>query len=181
MLQNGKASLITYGVTEVEQNQRVHRRVLAQIETDPTGNDSFLFWLTAGAAPDATFTQDVPTMLAIIASLHENVAVIQARTQQKLDQQRQWFAAQQQAHKELMAAYEGYNRAQARNSTIRSRSNDDFDEVIRGYRTVQDTRTGEQRSVDLGNVDIIVDALNRGDPGRYKQIPLRDEADPLGN
>jgi hypothetical protein len=67
----------------------------------------------------------------------------------------------------------------ARNSVIRSRSNDDFDEVIRGFRTVEDTNTGEKRSVDLGNVDQIVDNLNYYDPGRYKQIPLRDEADPL--
>jgi hypothetical protein len=34
-------------------------------------------------------------------------------------------------------------------------------------------------SVDLGNVDRIVDRLNEGDPGRYKQIPLRDEMYPL--
>jgi hypothetical protein len=28
-------------------------------------------------------------------------------------------------------------------------------------------------------VDKIVDDLNEHDPGRYRQIPLRDEADPL--
>jgi hypothetical protein len=28
-------------------------------------------------------------------------------------------------------------------------------------------------------VDVIVDKLNEADPGRYRQIPLRDEMDPL--
>jgi hypothetical protein len=51
--------------------------------------------------------------------------------------------------------------------------------VIRGYRTVEDTQTGVKGSVDLGNVDKIVDDLNEREPGRYRQIPLRDEADPV--
>ena len=120
-------------------------------------------------------------MLAIIASLRENAAVIQAKSQQNMEQQNRWFAAQQKSHHELMAAYDSYNKAQATNSTIRSRANDDFIEVIRGYRSVEDTRTGEKQSVDLGNVDNIVDSLNHADPGRYKQVPLRDETDPLKN
>jgi hypothetical protein len=51
--------------------------------------------------------------------------------------------------------------------------------VIRGVRTVEDTQTGYRTSVDLGNVDQIVDKLNEHDPGRYIQIPLRDEWAPL--
>lgn len=62
---------------------------------------------------------------------------------------------------------------------MQARGHDDFDELIRGYRTVEDTQTGVKHSVDLGNVDKIVDDLNESDPGRYRQIPLRDEADPL--
>jgi hypothetical protein len=53
-----------------------------------------------------------------------------------------------------------------------SPSADAFDETIRGWREVEDTTTGERKSVDLGNVDQIVDKLNEADPGRYKQIPL---------
>jgi len=51
--------------------------------------------------------------------------------------------------------------------------------VIRGYRTVEDTTTGERSSVNLGKVDDVVNKLNEGDPGRYKQIPLRDEMYPM--
>ena len=55
----------------------------------------------------------------------------------------------------------------------------DFDETIVGSRDVLDTATGEKTSVDLGNVNAIVDRLNQNDPGRYQQIPLRDELYPL--
>ena len=48
-------------------------------------------------------------------------------------------------------------------------------------RTVEDTRTGERTSVDLGNVNEIVDKLNEHNPDRYIQIPLRDELHPLPN
>jgi len=48
-----------------------------------------------------------------------------------------------------------------------------------GLRTVQDTRTGEQTQVYLPDVHNIVDAMNAQDPGRYKEIPLRDESHPL--
>jgi hypothetical protein len=44
---------------------------------------------------------------------------------------------------------------------------------------IADTQTGVKGSVDLGNVDKIVDDLNQREPGRYRQIPLRDEADPV--
>jgi hypothetical protein len=50
---------------------------------------------------------------------------------------------------------------------------------MRGYRTVEDTQTGVKGSVDLGNVDKIVDDLNECEPGRFRPIPLRDEADPV--
>ncbi len=63
-------------------------------------------------------------------------------------------------------------------SSITERSNADFDEVIRGYRTVYDTETGDRASADLGNVNEIVNALNERDPGRYGN-PLRDEEFPL--
>jgi hypothetical protein len=115
----------------------------------------------------------------MMSSLKENAAVIAQQTRQQIDAQNARFEAQQRAHREVQAAYDDYNKSQARNSIIRSRSNDDFDEVIRGYRTVEDTSTGNRSSVNLGNVDHVVDTLNQYEPGRYKQIPLRDEMNPL--
>ena len=85
----------------------------------------------------------------------------------------------QRAHATQQAAFDDYLKSVQRNSVIRERSALDFDEVIRGVRTVEDTQTGHRTSVDLGNVDQIVDKLNEHDPGRYVQIPLRDEMAPL--
>jgi hypothetical protein len=179
MLPKGRAAFANYGISVVENGQPKHRLVLALMEVDPVGNDSFMFGMSTAGAPDATFKSDLPTMLAIMNSLKENAAVFQQQTQQQIARQNQWFAAQQASQRKVQAAYDDYNKDMATNSIIRARSDDNFDEVIRGVRTVEDTSTGEKTSVDLGNVDNIVDNLNYAQPGRYKEIPLRDEADPL--
>jgi hypothetical protein len=50
------------------------------------------------------------------------------------------------------------------------------DEIIRGYRTVEDTQTGYHKDVDLGYSKEIVDKLNEKEGyNRYKEIPLRDQ------
>jgi hypothetical protein len=51
----------------------------------------------------------------------------------------------------------------------------DVDEGIRGYRKVYDSQTGDEADVNLGDVNGVVNALNEADPGRYVQVPLRDE------
>ena len=53
-----------------------------------------------------------------------------------------------------------------------------MDEGIRGYRKVYDTQTGDETDVNLGDVNGVVNALNETDPGRYIQVPLRDEVQP---
>jgi len=85
----------------------------------------------------------------------------------------------QQAHATQQAVSDDYFKSVQLNSLIRDRSATDFDGVIRGVRTVEDARTGERTSVDLGNVNEIVGRLNEHDPDRYVQIPLRDELFPL--
>ena len=118
-------------------------------------------------------------MLAIATSLKTDPEAVQRATSRAIDAQNQNFQAMQRAHATQQAAFDDYLKSVQRNSLIRERSAIDFDEVIRGYRTVEDTRTGYRSSVDLGNVDQIVDRLNEHDPGRYIQIPLRDEMAPL--
>ena len=104
---------------------------------------------------------------------------VRQKTQQALNAQNQRFHAQQQSNREVTKAYERQHQDWEKNQSTTSRSHDDHDEVLRGYRTVEDTRNGIKTSVDPGNVDLIVDKLNEADPGRYRQIPLRDEMDPL--
>ncbi len=178
-LPNGTAALLTYGVTRITANEQKHYRALAQVETDPVGEGAWMFYSVELAAPDKTFDTDVPVMLAMAGSLKGNDAVIEQKTRDAINEQNRRFAIMQQAHRDQMDSYDRQNKAWERRQTQQARTNADFDEVIRGYRTVENTSTGERTSVNLGNVDKIVDTLNQYDPGRYKQIPLRDEMYPL--
>jgi hypothetical protein len=178
-LPSGKAALLTYGVTHIQNGTRTHFLGGARVETTPVGNGAWMFYMTEIAAPDKSFKGDTPLMLAMINSLKPNNQVIAEKTRQNLDASNRRFAEMQQAHKEQMAGYDAQNKAWEQRELVQSRSNADFDEIIRGDRTVLDTQTGDRTSVDLGNVDRIVDHLNETDPGRYKQIPLRDELYPL--
>ncbi len=156
-----------------------HYRSLIQLEVYPIGQDTWGFYATQLIAPKETFQKDLPVMLAQSMSLRENAAVIQQKTREAIDAQNRRFAALQAANKEVQQAFDEQNKHWAQNQLITSRSNANFDEVIRGYRTVEDTSTGNRTSVDLGNVHQVVENLNYYDPGRYKEIPLRDELYPL--
>jgi hypothetical protein len=190
----GKLAILRWGVTESSNNgSRAHYQVFGQVALTPLNANSFTMRLTGARAPDASFERDLPVMLEMINSLKTNDAQIRARNGQGLAAQKNWFANQQKAHKQQVAAFDAHNRQweasekafDERNQRVedaqntRARSNDNFDELIRGYRTVEDTETGIKKSLDLGNVDKIVDDLNEYDPGRYREIPLRDEVDPL--
>ena len=179
MLPKGSAGLVLYDITKTLRGESKHYRSLLQIEVYVLGQGSWGFYATQVIAPQETFKQDLPVMLAQCKSVRENAAVIQQKTQEQIAAQNQRFAAMQAANKQVQDAFDARNKAWEHNQLINERSNANFDEIIRGYRTVEDTATGQRTSVDLGNVDQIVDNLNRSDPGRYKQIPLRDEFYPL--
>ena len=138
-----------------------------------------MFYATELLAPAESYDRDLPVMMAMAKSMKTNDRVIQEKTRQNINAQQQNFAAMQQAHREQMDAFDRQNKAWEQRQTSQSRNNADFDEVIRGYRTVEDTQTGERTSVKLGDAHDIVDTLNEHDPGHYKEIPLRDEMYPL--
>jgi hypothetical protein len=190
----GKAAMVTYGLSEKGADGRIrHYRAEAYLETSIIGQGAWVMLGVIIRAPDASFERDLPAMRAMVYSLKEDAQVINQKTQQALNAQNQWFQAQQQAHRqqvegferqqqahrEVTKAQERQNKDWEKNQNATSRTHDDYDEVLRGYRTVEDTRSGVKTSVDLGNVDVIVDKLNEADPGRYRQIPLRDEMNPL--
>jgi hypothetical protein len=190
----GRAARVSYGVSEKGADGRVkHYRAEAYLETSQVVPGAWMMMGVIMRAPDATFERDLPAMRAMVFSLKENAQVIGQKAQEALNAQNQWFQAQQQAHRQQVEGFERQqqahrevtnaqdrqNRNWEKNQNATSRSHDDYDEVLRGYRTVEDTRSGVKTSVDLGNVDVVVDKLNEADPGRYRQIPLRDEMDPL--
>ena len=77
---------------------------------------------------------------------------------------------------DLKSAGEMMKKSNEYAAKVRSNSNADFDEVIRGYRTVEDTQTGERREANLGYVDQIVEKMNEKEGyERDKEIPLRDQ------
>ncbi len=184
-LPNGKAQSLLYTWNK----GNVPYKSMCQSETAEMGMGGWLVVYTEVAAPAAHFDRDGPTMLAIVNSVRMDARVMQAHqdarnqaaqqtnAQMRADQD-QRFKQQQEAHKQQMAGYDRQNQAWANRELAQSRSNADFCEVIRGYRTVEDTRTGTQGTADLGDVNHVVDKLNESDPGRYKQVPLRDELYP---
>ena len=184
---------VTLGVTETDRTgQSRHFKVASDIEVVAISATGWMLMINQVRAPDEFFQRDLPTMIAMAKSWRINVDVVNRMNGQASQAQNQWFANQQKAHQDQVAGYERQNQ-QWRQSQLANdqrnqnwhaqekssaRHNDDFSEVIRGTRTVEDTRTGERHSVDLGNVDSIADSLNRDEAGRYRQIPLRDENNP---
>jgi hypothetical protein len=191
---SGRSVLVRYGVTEHRRDgSTAHSQVLAQVQVSPTTQTSWMFSSNGARAPDAIFERDLPLMLQMVNSVKWDDAAIQRASNQRTGAQQQWFANQQAGYRAQQAAndaqHQSYwdaqkaNAQQSRNwedgQLAQDRRNDNFSELMRGYRTVEDSRTGERRSVDYLNVDKIVDDLNQGDPDRYRQIPLRDELHPI--
>src|SRR5260370_20481977 len=175
ILPGGRAQAVYYASTIVKGGSAVAYRTRAQLESYVLG-DGEAWGLYFGAlvtAPDATFDRDQPTLIAIAKSWQLDDARVQANTRAIIAEQNRRVAAFEDAMRANQAAFDAYLHSVQNASVVRSRGNADFDEVIRGVRTVEDTAIGERALVDLGNVHDVVDRMNRIDPGRYREIPLR--------
>jgi hypothetical protein len=177
----GKAAQITYDLTFNEPDGPKHNRVFIQFEASPVTNLGTwgVYVYLQLFAPVETFKKDYVIMMAQAFSLNEDAAVIADKSRREIAAAKKLAEAQQAAAAKLAQAR--YERTEdiERNEIIKLRSLTDFDEVIRGERTVEDTQTGDQASANLADVHKIVDALNYNDPGRYREIPLRDKLYPL--
>jgi hypothetical protein len=174
-LPNGKASLIDYTWIRTTNGEAVKMRTMTQMECYSIAPGTWAVFFSALAAPESSYDRNLATMWAIARSFKVNDAVVAEKTNQQIQASNERFAAFQESMKEKNDAFDRFEQSMRARSESQSKCNADFDEVIRGYRTVEDTNTGERTSVDLGKVDDVVNKLNEGDPGRYKQIPLRDE------
>jgi hypothetical protein len=175
MMPNGKAASLYFAITRTVADKATLYRARADIENWVIGPGAWTMTYTEVAAPDATFDEDLPVMGAIVKSLKTDPGALRRETGRAIQAMNQRFAVYQQARATRAKAFDDYFQSQQRNSIIRDRAAVDFDEVIRGVRTVENTRTGERHSVDLGNVNEIVEELNRPEAGRFVQIPLRNE------
>lgn len=174
-----QVSVLRYGITETAPGgARKHYQAMGWVGVSPMPPGMFMVTLTQVRAPDATFEKMKPLMFQMVNSIKTNDAVIQRKSSAQLSAQRQRFDAQQARMRSQQAANDAQHKQYYERQNETARRNDNFDEYIRGVRTVEDTQTGVKTSVDLGNVDKVVDTLNEHDPGRYRQIPLRDEVHP---
>jgi hypothetical protein len=138
------------------------------------GQDTWSYFASQLMGPEETFKQDFPVMNAILVSLKENAAGIAAKGAAEQKQADQIVAQTNRMVAQTNATIAHMQDQQA----AADRSFADVDEGIRGYRKVYDTQTGEESDVNLGDVNGVVNALNETDPGRYVQVPLRDEVQP---
>lgn len=179
--------LITYTANGKSMQTRNNARVVCM---PPNQADLWLLYIVEMSAPVESWDTDVVTMLAMMKSRFENVAVCQqvdAQRQQAIIQQgeanrarlKAMFDAGQARHAAQMASFDAYNKNWETNQNRVARGNDDFVELMRGTRTVVDTQTNTKWDNDLTNVDAVVNGLNAGQPGRFVQVPFRDEMDPV--
>ncbi len=186
LIPGSKAGVAYIAVSDHNGDAVTHVRVINRINTYPIldGKDSWVVVFNVMRAPDATFDRDLPVMNDIMSSFKMNMDVVNkqieqngARCQMGEDSERQLL---KQAHDFNQQQAENFNRFETQElarEQARHDSNSDFIEYITGVRDVYDTRTGQTTSVDLFNVNGIVQGMNDAalDPNRFVQIPLRYE------
>ena len=173
---NGRAAIIEMKFTRTTNGvaKKFHSVQQFAVYSFNGGQDTWSYFASQLSAPEETFKQDFPVMNAIFASLKENARGIAAKG---AAEQKQADAINAQTNR--MVAASNANIARMQQQQLESdRSFADVDEGIRGYRKVYDTQTGHEADVNLGDVNGVVNALNEADPGRYIQVPLRDEVQP---
>ena len=170
---NGHEAVIELAVTQTTKGvaQKFHSVQIFAVYTFNGGQSTWNYYGSQEMAPEETYKQDLPVMNAIFDSLKENAAGINAKGAAEQQQVNQIVNQTRQ-----MTAGVNATIAQMNSQEIQSeKSFADVDEGIRGYRKVYDSQTGDEADVNLGDVNGVVNALNEADPGRYVQVPLRDE------
>jgi hypothetical protein len=172
----GQAAWIKAGFTMGNAQRSTNVLEILRLECYPLGQFAWGFYTSYATAPEATFDSDLPVMIQIAKSWKLNDQQVMDNSHQMIEAQNRSFAAFEHSMKERNQAFDSYMQSVRNSERVRERSNADFDEVIRGYRTVEDTQTGDRRDVNLGYSKEIVDKLNEKEGyARYKEIPLRDQ------
>ncbi len=175
-LPNGKAAWIEYAYTQGSGANAVEYRQKGILECYALGPLGWAFYTSYATAPERVFERDLPLMTEIAQSWKLNDQAVQNNTAQMIAAQNRNFAAFEHSMQERQQAFDRFRQSMRNSELAREKSNADFDEVIRGYRSVEDTATGHRTDVDLGYSKEIVDKLNEKQGyQRYKEIPLRDQ------
>ncbi len=189
-----RTAQVTYDVVIKERTGDKPLRALIQFDILPLDRGAWNMYVYLQLiAPRETFKKDLPVMMAQAYSLNENAERIKEKSRVEIAAANKRAEDLRAANKKIADAHYAQTKsagdASARqskawrdaeeNDTLKHRSAADFSEAIRGIRSIEDTKTGEKQSVNLADSNLIVDALNEKDPGRYRPVPLRDEIYPL--
>ncbi|MGH7969763.1 MAG: hypothetical protein ACREIC_13650, partial [Limisphaerales bacterium] len=147
-LPNGQAAWILSRWIKVSNGKSEAVRELSVLECYPVGNLAWGLYASYGSGPEATFDRDLVTMMQIAKTWKLNNQMVMNNSQQMINAQNRSFAAFEQSMKAKNDAFDRYMQSVRNSEVAREKSNADFDEIIRGYRAVEDTATGNRSDVD---------------------------------
>jgi hypothetical protein len=158
----GDAALVHYTIEATINRTRIISHVIANVICSPMPNGQWMLYYSQVGAPEATFARDLPMLL----EAWKGYTVSNAEIMRRMDDAMQ---SMRETNKLITES-----AANARH--VSDRCNADFDEMIHGYRTVEDSETGKWSEVDLGWSQKIVEKLNEhAGYARFREIPLRDQ------
>jgi hypothetical protein len=156
------AEVLLYRVQVAKGQYRANCIAYMLASSMPIGDGKFLFYYSVVLSPEERFAQDLPTLLGVWGSWKVSDRTIRERMEKALA--------------DMKAGHEFWKQARDYHNQTIAKTNADFGEMIRGYRTVEDTRTGERTEFDLVNAKKLVEKMNEAEGwDRYREIPARDE------
>lgn len=126
--------------------------------------------VTRVSAPDKIATEEWPTLLAIANSENQNAAVIQAQTQQVINQIHQIGEDAKRRSDAQHAANDAHNAAVEKQWDENAKMSKSFQEYTLDQSVIVDKTTGEHATAWNQTADWLVKA----DPNRFQYVPRQD-------
>jgi hypothetical protein len=125
---------------------------------------------TTISVPKKFAQEEWPTMLAVANSMGQNAAVIQAQTQQTIDQIHAVGAAAKARADAQHAANDAHNASVEAHWDNMARASKSFQEYTLDQSVIVDKNTGEHATAWNQTADLLVKA----DPNRFQYVPNKD-------
>lgn len=159
---NMQAAYIHYLFDRLPTAKPVNYEGFGLFITAPTGPTSWMYYFSDVSAPPEVFKTSLADMVDIMASWKIDDKVFVQRL-------RSAAASMNETSKIIQGCVEYRQK-------VGEKSNADWDEYIRGRRTVRNEATGEEHEVALGDARDAVTHLNeQGGGGTWREIPQRDK------
>ncbi len=173
---NGQAAWLTSSYLKGSGGTAYLVREVALLECYPVSAQGWGFYTSFISGPESSFERDVPIMVQIAHSWRLNESVVMDNARQMVQTQNRTFAALQESLKEYSQVIDSYMTSLRNTQQVRDKCNADFDEVVRGYRMVEDVLMGNRKDMALTYSRDIVEKLNQREGiMRYKEVTLREQ------